>query len=211
MGEERKIPRPTIKRLAVYYRCLSEMISEGKMYVSSKELAKKLKIKSSQVRKDLSYFGEFGKRGVGYNVRSLATELRKILGIDRRWRVVIVGAGNLGRAIANYPGLYRNRFDVVAIFDKDPSKFGLVIGAAGPVRPMEELESVVKSKKVEIGVIAVPAQAAHDVGEQLVKAGVKGIVNFAPVTLHVPSNVVVEDVDITVLFKAITFHLRKRP
>ena len=187
------------------------MISEGKMYVSSKELAKKLKIKSSQVRKDLSYFGEFGKRGVGYNVRSLATELRKILGIDRRWRVVIVGAGNLGRALANYPGLYRNRFDVVAIFDKDPSKFGLVIGAAGPVRPMEELESVVKSKKVEIGVIAVPAQAAQDVVEQLVKAGVKGIVNFAPVTLHVPGNVVVEDVDITVLFKAITFHLRKRP
>lgn len=204
-----KIPKPTIKRLAIYYRCLDNMLSEGKEYVSSKELAEKLKIKSSQVRKDLSYFGEFGKRGVGYNVKSLAAELKKIIGIDRRWRVVVVGAGNIGRAITNYPGLYKNRFDVIAVFDSDPHKIGLSAGVAGPIKPMEDLEKVVKSKKVEIGVIAVPAEAAQEVADSLVKAGIKGIVNFAPVTINVPPEVVVEDVDITVSFKTLAYHLRR--
>lgn len=204
-----KIPKPTIKRLAVYYRCLDNMLNEGKTYVSSKELAERLKIKSSQVRKDLSYFGEFGKRGVGYNVKNLTVELKKIIGIDRRWRVVVVGAGNIGRAITNYPGLYKNRFDVIAVFDSDPAKIGFSAGVAGPVKPMSDLKEVVSSKKVEIGVIAVPAEAAQDVAEQLVDAGVKGIVNFAPVTIDVPPEIAVEDVDITVSFKTLAYHLRK--
>jgi len=205
-----KIPKPTVKRLAIYYRCLDNMLNEGKTYVSSKELAERLKIKPSQVRKDLSYFGEFGKRGVGYNVKNLAAELKKIIGIDRRWRVVVVGAGNIGRAITNYPGLYRNRFDVIAVFDNDPAKIGLSAGVAGPVKPVSELKEVVSSKKVEIGVIAVPAEAAQDVAEQLVDAGIKGIVNFAPVTINVPPEIVVEDVDITVSFKTLAYHLRRR-
>ncbi len=203
-----KIPGPVAKRLALYHRCVTRLMLDGKETVSSQDLGGKLALKASQIRKDLSYFGEFGKRGTGYNLKFLRDSLEHVLGINRTWRVAIVGAGHIGGALANHQELLKDGYEVVALFDKDPSKVNQKIGTRKiPVYSMQEIEEKIKDLSIEIGVIAVPTNEAEFVADSLVKAGVKGILNFAPVKLY-SEEVELEDVDIAISFKALTFKIR---
>ncbi|ODN31415.1 redox-sensing transcriptional repressor Rex [Fervidobacterium thailandense] len=201
-----KIPKPTIKRLALYYRCLNRYREEGVNFVSSKDIAERLNLKPSQVRKDLSYFGEFGKRGLGYNVVKLVDELARIIGVNKVWNVAIIGAGNLGTALANYPGLLKHKFKVVALFDNDREKVGKKI-AGIPVFHVGDLIRLTQELNIEICVIAVPELAAQRVAEIAEEAGVKGIVNFSPVKLR--TSIPVEDVDITLSFETLAYNILK--
>ncbi|GAB6189419.1 redox-sensing transcriptional repressor Rex [Marinitoga arctica] len=202
-----KIPKPTIKRLAMYYRCLENKKSSGIQKTSSKELAENLHIKASQIRKDLSYFGEFGKRGVGYDIDKLMNSIKTILGLNKRWNVAIVGVGNLGSAIANYTGLEKNGFNIKAAFDKNKRKIGSQIAAGVIVYDMKEMKRVCKEKNIEIAILTVPAKVAQNVAEELLETGIKGILNFTPVSLNLPENISVENVDFTISLKALTYDI----
>ncbi len=202
-----KIPKPTVKRLGLYYRCLEKLLEEDKHYTSSKEIAEKVGVKPSQVRKDLSYFGEFGKRGVGYPIKELLEKLKELLGIEREWKTVVVGAGNLGKAVAGYKGLKMHGFEVVGLFDVDKRKIGTTVHGV-KVLPMEKLKSFVKKNNVKIGIICVPREAAQEVVEKLEEAGVQGILNFAPRVLK--TELPVEHIDITLSLKALTFQMIRR-
>ncbi|SHH18026.1 redox-sensing transcriptional repressor Rex [Thermosipho atlanticus] len=206
MRNNNKIPKPVIRRLGLYYRCLNRLNEEGIEFVASKDLAARLGIKSSQVRKDLSYFGEFGKRGVGYNVEELMKKLEGIIGVDKYWNVIILGAGNIGAAIANYAGLKKDKFNIIGIFDADRSKVGKKIGKL-TVQHVSELKSFVQKNIIEIAVIAVPETAAQMVVEELETLNIKGIVNFAPVKLR--TKIPIEDVDITLSFKSLVFRIER--
>ncbi|WP_448377837.1 redox-sensing transcriptional repressor Rex [Fervidobacterium sp.] len=201
-----KIPKPTVRRLGLYYRCLTRYKEEGVNFVSSQDIADRLNIKPSQVRKDLSYFGEFGKRGLGYNVSKLISEIAHIIGVNKEWNVAIIGAGNLGSALANYPGLAKHKFNVVAMFDNDRQKVGKKI-AGIPVFHISELNQKVKELNIEMAVIAVPESAAQYVAELVEEAGIKGIVNFSPIKLR--TNIPVEDVDITLSFETLAYMILK--
>ncbi|MCD6449042.1 MAG: redox-sensing transcriptional repressor Rex [Thermotogaceae bacterium] len=202
-----KIPKPAIRRLAVYYRCLQRLKEEGKEKTSSKELAQRLGIKACQIRKDLSYFGEFGKRGVGYNIDNLLEKLKAILGLESVWKAIVIGAGNLGKAIAGYKGIKEQGFDVVALFDVDGRKVGKKVNEA-EIHHMDDLEEFVKENNVKIAVICVPKESAQQVAEAAEKAGVEGILNFAPTVINV--SVPVENVDIAVSLKSLTFQIIRR-
>ncbi|AKI96965.1 redox-sensing transcriptional repressor rex [Kosmotoga pacifica] len=204
---EGKIPKPTIKRLAVYYRCLENLIKSGKETVSSQELGTYLNIKASQVRKDLSYFGEFGKRGIGYQTRRLLDGIAEILGIKRTWNVCIVGAGNLGIALANYPGLSKGGYHVKVIFDNNPAKIGMKLQNGLIVEDLKNFEKVTKEKEIHIGVITVPAESAQQVADIMLSSGIKGIINFAPVKLSIPKKIPVEEIDISLTFRALSFQI----
>ncbi|MCX7653375.1 MAG: redox-sensing transcriptional repressor Rex [Fervidobacterium sp.] len=201
-----KIPKPTVKRLGLYYRCLLRFKDEGVNFVSSQDIAHRLNIKPSQVRKDLSYFGEFGKRGLGYNVKKLVSEIAHIIGVNKEWNVAIIGAGNLGSALANYPGLVKHKFRVVAIFDNDNEKVGKKIGGI-TVSHINELKKITEELNIEIAVVAVPENSAQIVVEQIESVGIKGIVNFSPVKLK--SKLPVEDVDITLSFETLAYSIIK--
>jgi len=201
-----KIPKPTVKRLGLYYRCLARYKEDGVNFISSQDIAERLNIKPSQVRKDLSYFGEFGKRGLGYNVGKLLSEIAHIIGVNKEWNVAIIGAGNLGSALANYPGLLKHKFQVVAIFDNDREKVGRKIGRI-TVFHISELNKLAKQLNIEIAVLAVPESAAQYVAELVEEAGIKGIVNFSPIKLR--TNIPVEDVDITLSFETIAYTIIK--
>ncbi|AFG34967.1 redox-sensing transcriptional repressor Rex [Fervidobacterium pennivorans subsp. shakshaketiis] len=201
-----KIPKPTVRRLGLYYRCLARYKEEGVNFVSSQDIADRLNIKPSQVRKDLSYFGEFGKRGLGYNVSKLISEIARIIGVNKEWNVAIIGAGNLGSALANYPGLAKHKFNVVAMFDNDRQKVGKKI-AGIPVFHISELNQKVKELNIEMAVIAVPESAAQYVAELVEESGIKGIVNFSPIKLR--TNIPVEDVDITLSFETLAYMILK--
>lgn len=196
-----RIPKPTIKRLAIYYRCLERLREQGEESISSKRLAQLMQIKDSQVRKDLSYFGTFGRRGIGYNIQYLMDEIQKILGINKKWKVVIIGAGNIGQAIARFKQIEKHNFEIVGVFDVDTKKIGTKITDDLTISSMENLESFIGQNHVEIAVIATPAEVAQPVTERLEKAGIRGIICFAPVTLS--CSVPVEYVDITVFFKTL--------
>ncbi|MDN5342465.1 redox-sensing transcriptional repressor Rex [Oceanotoga sp. DSM 15011] len=202
-----KIPKPTVRRLAIYYRCLNKLKENGIEKTSSKEMADLLGIKASQVRKDLSYFGEFGKRGVGYNVDKLSFKLKEILGLKKNWNVAIVGAGNLGYAIANYSGLEKNGFKVVTAFDNDEKKIGNMIVPGVKIERIQDIEKIIKTYNVEIAVLSVPVNAAQEVVDILLEAGIKGILNFTPTSLSVPENISVEDVDFVISLKSLTFEI----
>ncbi|SHE52464.1 redox-sensing transcriptional repressor [Marinitoga hydrogenitolerans DSM 16785] len=202
-----KIPKPTIKRLAMYYRCLENKKSMGLQKTSSKELAESLHIKASQIRKDLSYFGEFGKRGVGYDIDKLQSSIKTILGLNKKWNVAVIGVGNLGSAIANYTGLEKNGFFIKAGFDKDKTKIGTQISAGVLVYDMKDISKVCTEKNIEIAILTVPAEVAQKVADQLVKTGIKGILNFAPTSLTLPENIAVENVDFTISLKALTYDI----
>lgn len=174
--------------------------------VSSGLLAKRLGIKSSQVRKDLSYFGAFGKRGVGYNANYLLDTIERILGVNRNWNVVLIGAGNLGHALINYDVLKRNGFYIIGVFDSDPAKIGQKIGEL-TIRNIEDFGKFVKENKVEIAIIAVPPVSAQQVADIIIKNGIKGIINFSPTTINVPEEIFVEEIDISIPFKNLTFKL----
>ncbi|OAA31240.1 redox-sensing transcriptional repressor rex [Kosmotoga arenicorallina S304] len=205
--ENRKIPKPTIKRLAVYYRCLENLIKSGMETVSSQELGNRLNVKASQVRKDLSYFGEFGKRGIGYQTRRLQDGIAEILGIKREWNVCIVGAGNLGVALANYPGLFKSGYKIKAIFDIDPKKVGRKLQNGLVVEDLKNFGEIVRREKIHMGVIAVPASSAQYVANLMVSSRIEGIINFAPVRLNIPETFPLEEIDISLTFRALSFQI----
>ncbi|HOK83185.1 MAG TPA: redox-sensing transcriptional repressor Rex [Pseudothermotoga sp.] len=196
-----KIPKPTVRRLAIYYRCLERLEQQGEDSISSKALAQMVHIKDSQVRKDLSYFGSFGRRGIGYDIRRLLGEIQKILGIHKRWNVIIIGAGNIGQAIARFKQIEKHNFQIVGVFDTDHRKIGKQITPGLVISDMSSLEEFIRQNQAEIAVIATPAEAAQSVADRLEKSGIKGIICFAPITLN--CNIPVEYVDITVFFKTL--------
>ena len=203
----KKIPDPVAKRLALYHRCVNTLLNQGKDTASSKELGERLSLKASQIRKDLSYFGDFGKRGMGYNLKYLRESLEHILGVSKPWNVGIVGSGNIGTALSNYQGLLRDGYKVVALFDRNPTKIGTFVGTQKiPIYSLNELCNKIKELSIEIGVIAVPANHAQSIADRLVECGIKGIVNFAPMKLYL-KNVILEDVDISISFKSLTFKI----
>ena len=203
-----RISESTIRRLSHYYRVLEEVQAEGRRMISSHRLAEREGITSAQVRKDLSYFGSFGRRGLGYNVAHLRDEIRAILGLERRWRVVLVGAGNVGSAMLSYRGFEKQGFDIVAVFDRDPARVGQKIGRL-PIQDIEELEALGREGAFDIGVVATPIQAAQEVADLLVKAGVRGILNFAPRKLFVPAHVALRTVDMAMEFESLSFALTR--
>ncbi|AVX21143.1 MAG: redox-sensing transcriptional repressor Rex [Bacillota bacterium] len=204
-----KIPEATIIRLSVYSRFLEQADKKGIVTISSGEIAEGVGVSPAQVRKDLAYFGEFGTRGVGYNVKDLLHHTLKILGLSREWPVVVVGAGNLGTALVSYRGFRERGFKIVGIFDNDPNKIGKTIGDM-VVQSMEELPETIAKKNAAIGVIAVPATIAQDVADLLVKAGIKAIMNFAPKALMVPDAVEIRNIDLAVTLEILTFNLCMR-
>ena len=191
------IPEATVARLPVYLRALYMLAERGVSTVASDELARAAGVNSAKLRKDLSHLGSYGIRGVGYDVEYLVYQVSRALGLTQNWPVVIVGAGNLGRALAHYGGFVTRGFQIEAVFDTDPSLIGGDIGGV-VVRPSSELESVVTSQNIAIGVIAVPAGAAQSVCDRLVAAGVTSILNFAPLVLNVPEGVDVRKVDLSI-------------
>ncbi|MEW6200367.1 MAG: redox-sensing transcriptional repressor Rex [bacterium] len=204
--KKHKFPKTTVERLSYYFRTLEGLAKRGIDTVSSEVLGSKLNIKSSQIRKDLSYFGDFGKRGMGYDVKYLLKELRYILGLDRRWSVIVVGMGNLGTAIAQYPGLEKRGFQVVGFFDNSRTKIGQEVNGI-PIRSMDELPDFVKENTVEIALITVPAASAQPVCNKLCKAGIKAILNFAPTPLTVDENVKHLSVDLTTKLEVLTYYM----
>ncbi|GAW93316.1 redox-sensing transcriptional repressor Rex [Calderihabitans maritimus] len=204
-----KIPEAAIMRLSVYSRYLSQLDRRGVVTVSSNDIAEGVGVSPAQVRKDLAYFGEFGTRGVGYNVKDLHRHIMKILGLNYQWPVIIVGAGNLGTALCMYAGFRERGFNIVGIFDNDPNKIGHRLNNV-EVYPMSRLKEVVEEEDVKIGIIAVPADHAQEVSNLLVEAGVKAILNFAPKVLNVPAEVELRNVDLSVNLEILTFNLSYR-
>jgi redox-sensing transcriptional repressor len=200
------IPDIVIGRLPIYLRALTQLAQQGHEITSSHELGQRLGISSAQIRKDLSHFGEFGKQGTGYQISHLQTQLKQILQVDREWPMIVVGAGDLGRAVAHYGGFVERGFRVVAIFDTDPAKIGTGDGTL-KVLSMTQLKDVIHQKSVKIAMIAVPAQYAQAVSDQLVGAGVRALLNYAPITLTVPENVHVQYIDPVTQIQRMTYYL----
>jgi redox-sensing transcriptional repressor len=196
----------TVRRLSVYSRCLAQLEEDGVKTVSSQELATRFHLNSAQVRKDLAYFGEFGIRGIGYDVATLRTEIQRILGLDREWHVVLVGFGNLGSALFHYRGFAHQGFRIAAIVDDDPGKIGRTVDGLA-IQPLGELPRVVRTASIQIGVVAVPAEAAQPVADRLVQAGVRAILNFAPARVKVPRDVRLQNVDLSIELEHLSFHL----
>ncbi len=201
-----KIPEATVMRLSIYSRYLHQLMGEGVETISSGEIAQGVGVSSAQVRKDLAYFGEFGTRGVGYKVEELYGHLMKILGLDRNWNIIIIGAGKLGSALALYQGFADRGFSISAILDVDPDRIGDKLGAV-EVEKLELLDKRVKESNVNIGVVTVPAGVAQDVTDKLVNAGVKAILNFSPRVLRVPNDIILRNVDLSVNLEVLSFNL----
>jgi redox-sensing transcriptional repressor len=204
----RQIPDIVIGRLPVYLRALNFLVAEGREITSSQELGDRLGISSAQIRKDLSHFGEFGKQGTGYDIVYLRDQLRQIMKVDKMWDVVLVGAGNLGRAIADYGGFEGKGFRINAIFDTDPHLLGKTIGHSKvDVQDVKDLDATIKDRGIQIGVIATPAESAQSVARTMVDAGIKAILNYAPITITVPSSVRVQYIDPVVGLQRMTYYL----
>ncbi len=203
-----EIPEVVINRLPVYARALAELAARGEMVVSSQALGELLDVTPAQIRKDLSYFGRFGKQGRGYNVNSLLTKLREILGIDRQWRLCLVGVGRLGQAIAEYGGFGPQGFEIVAAFDASPDVVGRQVGGVN-IHHIDELETYLRSARVDIGIVAVPAAVAQSVVEKLVAAGIRAILNYAPITAHVPRDVAIRHIDPVLAMQSMTFYIKR--
>lgn len=201
-----KISELTTNRLSVYLRCLNELLAEGTKTVSSEKMARRFHLNSAQIRKDLACFGEFGVRGVGYYVEDLRENLQKILGLDKNHRVGIIGAGRLGTALADYYGFTQTNFDVVALFDTDPLKVG---GRIGEIRihDINNFAKVVKRDKIDVAVIAVPAPHAQSVLEKITEAGIRAVMNFAPIPLRVDEDVKLKSVDLTISLESLSYFL----
>jgi redox-sensing transcriptional repressor len=205
-----KISELTTARLSIYLRCLNTLHTAGIKTISSQSLAEQFNLNSAQIRKDLGYFGEFGVRGVGYYVNDLREHITKILGLDNPHRVGIVGAGRLGTALANYDGFGRSNFTVVALFDNDTQKIGKRIGDGKVlVRDVEKLAEVIRAESIDVMVIAVPAKAAQRVLNQVTSAGIKAVLNFAPVSLQARRTVKVKTVDLTTSLESLAYFLAR--
>ncbi len=197
----------TTNRLSVYLRCLNELDASGVETISSQALAEQFNLNAAQIRKDLAYFGEFGVRGVGYYVKDLRRHLRQILGLDRRLRVAIIGAGNLGLALADYPGFRQEGFEILALFDVSQDKVGHESRSGVPIFELRELKRLARKDHIDIAVIAVPAPSAQPVVDLVVAAGIKAVLNFSPGTLKVPRDVKLKSVDLTVSLESLSFYL----
>jgi redox-sensing transcriptional repressor len=202
-----KISELTIDRLSIYLHCLESLINNGVKQISSQELAKQFNLNSAQIRKDLAQFGEFGVRGVGYSVEKLRDCLRHILGIDQLHKIGIIGAGNLGMALAEYEGFVGTNYSVVALFDNDPAKINRNTKRGIPVLSIENLESEIKRSNIDIVVLAVPVNVAQSVLEQVAAVGIKAVLSFAPMQFSVPEGVKLKIVDLTVSFDSLSHSL----
>lgn len=205
-----KPPDPAVQRLSLYLRQLEQAVADGTESISSRQLARSLALTDAQVRKDLAYFGQFGRRGVGYRTGTLVESLRHILNTDRLWNVVVVGAGDLGRALTRYRGFARKGFRFVAAFDVLPGKIGRTVGDV-PIMDIADLPSVVGRHHVKLAVVAVPPAAAQQVTDLLCKSGVVGILNFAPVTLATTPGVSVGTVDLAAHLEQLSFRAGRKP
>ncbi len=201
-----RIPERTITRLSIYLRCLEELVADGMNAVSSQQLAERFALNSAQVRKDLAYFGQFGVRGLGYYTEGLKQNLERILGLNQTWEVALIGLGNLGSALLNYRGFQQRGFRILVVFENDPGKVGRRIGRIS-VYHVQKLVPVLKRRRIKMAVIAVPARAAQGVADQLVAAGINAILNFAPTQLSVPEGVKVQNVDLSVMLKTLSFYV----
>lgn len=201
-----RVPDIVIGRLPLYLRALAEMAAEGKEIASSQELGDRLGISSAQIRKDLSQFGEFGKQGTGYNVDFLAEQLRRILNVDQLWQVVLIGAGDLGHAVANYGGFVNRGYRVDAIYDSDPAKIGSTAGEF-TVRDSANLEQDIKRNDYRVAMLTVPAAAAQELSDRLVEAGIEAILCYAPTSISVPENVHVQYIDPVLHLQRMTYYL----
>lgn len=205
----RRIPEATVARLPVYLRSLVEVTSDGQTTISSERLAEMAGVNAAKVRKDLSYLGSYGTRGVGYDVEYLLFQINRELGLTHDWPVVIVGLGNLGQALANYGGFTDRGFPVAALVDADPAKVGTELRGHRIHHP-DDLPVLVGERSITIGVIATPAAGAQDVADQLVAAGVRSILNFAPAVLSVPDGVSVRKVDLALELQILSFYQQRR-
>ena len=202
-----QISELTTNRLSVYLRCLNELDGAGVRTISSQSLAEQYHLNAAQIRKDLAYFGEFGVRGVGYYVRDLKRHLRQILGLDQKLRVAIMGAGNLGLALADYPGFRTEGFEIGALFDNRNEKIGQQSRGGVPIHDISDLRKIARRDGIRIAVIAVPAGAAQNVLNLVVASGIKAILNFSPGALEVPPEVKLKSVDLTVSLESLSFFL----
>ena len=205
----RRIAESTVRRLSIYLSFLEEIQAEGVATTSSDDLAKLGGTTSAQVRKDLSFFGSFGKRGLGYSVPELASALREILGLGKQWRVCIIGAGKIGAALARYAGFAERGFNVTGLYDSDPAKVGHRSGSI-VIRDTKDLEKDIETGKYDIGVITVPAENAQAIVDRLVKSGIKAILSFAPTQLSVPDDVELRTVNMAMELEGLTFALTNR-
>jgi len=204
-----EIPEVVINRLPVYARALAALAAQGETVVSSQALGEALDVTPAQIRKDLSYFGRFGKQGRGYSVHGLLSKLQEILGLDRQWRVCVVGVGRLGQAIVEYGGFEPQGFQIVAAFDAAAERVGAKVGNVS-VREVSEMEPFLRANHVDIGVVAVPADAAQQVVDELVKLGIRAILNYAPMTAHVPRDVAIRQIDPVIAMQSMTFYIKRR-
>jgi redox-sensing transcriptional repressor len=202
-----KVSELTTNRLSIYLRCLNELAASRVETISSQAMADQFNLNSAQIRKDLAYFGEFGVRGVGYYVEELRQHLMKILGLMERRRAAIVGLGNLGMALANYQGFDHNGFEIVALFDDDPSKIGVKTRSGLEIQGTQNISEVIRNENIEIVILAVPASAAERVLEEVTEAGVRAILNFAPIHLNPRPGVKVQNVDLTILLESLSYFL----
>jgi redox-sensing transcriptional repressor len=202
----KQIPDIVIGRLPLYLRSLQRKAQQGRQVTSSQELGERLGISAAQIRKDLSQFGEFGKQGTGYNIKFLSEQLENILHVDHEWEVVVVGAGDIGSAVARYGGFANRGFSVKMIFDNDPNKVGTLIGPF-TVQDTAGLVEAIREAGIKIAMIATPAGTAQEVGDQLVEAGVKAILNYAPISINVPADVHVQYIDPSTHLQRMTYYL----
>jgi redox-sensing transcriptional repressor len=205
----RSIPEATVGRLPVYLRALAEMAADGATTISSEHLAEAAGVNSAKVRKDLSYLGSYGTRGVGYDVAYLIHQMRRELGLTQHWPVVIVGAGNLGHALSNYKGFGERGFRVAALVDVHPGKVGERVGSL-VVEHLEALPEIVRREEVAIGMICTPATAAQEVADRMVEAGIRSILNFAPSVITVPGNVSVRKVDLSIELQILAYYEQRK-
>jgi redox-sensing transcriptional repressor len=206
MAEAVVVPDIVIGRLPVYLRALGQLLEMGQEFTSSQELGQILGIGSAQIRKDLSHFGEFGKQGTGYEISFLSEQIAKILNVDRDWPMALVGFGDLGQAIAHYGGFAAKGFHIKAIFETDPAKIGQEVNES-VVQDVAKLSDIIYQEGIKMAIIAVPASAAQEVADKLIEAGVRAILNYAPITLNVPEYVRVQYIDPVVHLQRMTYYL----
>jgi redox-sensing transcriptional repressor len=199
-------PDIVVGRLPIYLRALTFMAEKGQEITSSQELSEKLGISSAQIRKDLSHFGEFGKQGTGYEITYLRDQLKRILHVERTWPVALVGYGDLGHALANYAGFAPKGFEIVAVFDNAPHKIGQQV-AGKDVKDLSELPKVVREQNIRVAIIAVPSSAAQEAADMLVEAGIKALLNYAPINISVPSSIQVQYIDPAAHLQHMTYYL----
>jgi len=209
MRKESKIPDATIERISIYSRPLEKLFEQGTLVISSEQLAKLCKVNPAQVRKDLSHFGEFGVRGIGYDVRDLLMEIKKILVSDREWKLGIVGLGGMGMALLSHENFSKMGYRFVAAFEQDPERIGETLPSGLIIQPVDKLELLTASLGIEVGVIATQPSHAQAVADRFVDVGIKAVLNFSPIKLRRPEHCLMENVDFTVRLDNLAYHLSK--